>query len=165
MRLLSLVLLFVAMSGTAFAEEARVEGIDVIGKGIYRVEIGKTVSRPDVPGGTVAPPVRFALIENTTTVPARIGVEFGFAYRVIGEPAGAEVTLGFVSTYPAPGLADPEKETPLRTGRYELNKKIGEPLYSGYGFEYDWELVPGIWTFEIWYDGRKLAEESFTVVE
>jgi hypothetical protein len=164
MRLLSLVLLTVAISGTAFAEEAQVEAIDVIGKGIYHVEIGKTVSRPDVPGGAVAPPVRFTLIENTTTVPARIGVEFGFAYRIIGEPTGAEVTLEFVGTYPAPGLADPEQATPVRTSRYELNKKIGEPLYSGYGFEQDWEVVPGTWTFEIWYEGRKLAEESFTVV-
>ena len=164
MRLLMPVLLALTISGAAFAEEPRVEGIDVVGKGLYKVELGETISRPDVPGGLVAPPTKFTQIENTTTVPARIGVEFGMEYKIIGEPAGAEVTLEFVDTFPAPGLADPEKPEPMRTGRFERKRPIGETLYNGYGFESDWELVPGTWTFEIWYEGRKLAEESFTVV-
>jgi hypothetical protein len=28
----------------------------------------------------------------------------------------------------------------------------------------DYELLPGRWTFEIWYGDRKLGEQSFTVV-
>lgn len=164
MRLFSLVLLAVALSSSAFAEEPRVERIDIIGKGLYRVETGEAISKPNVPGGVVAPPVKFTQIENTTTVPARVGVEFGLEYKIIGEPDGAEVTLEFVDTFPAPGLADPEQATPMRTARFERKRPIGETLYTGYGFEQDWELVPGTWTFEIWYEGRKLAEESFTVV-
>ena len=44
-----------------------------------------------------------------------------------------------------------------------FKKKIGETAYLGYGIENDWEIVPGTWTFEIWYSGRKLAEQSFTL--
>ena len=38
-------------------------------------------------------------------------------------------------------------------------------LYRDYTFAHDWELLPGVWTFQIWYQGRMLAEEKFTVVK
>jgi hypothetical protein len=66
---------------------------------------------------------------------------------------------------PAPVLADPKSSTPLRESRFQKVKPIGKVLYFGYGFENDWELVPGTWTFEIWFQGRKLAVEQFTVVK
>jgi hypothetical protein len=53
----------------------------------------------------------------------------------------------------------------LRESRFKKMKPIGQVLYFGYGFENDWELVPGTWTFEIWSDGRRLAEEKFTVIK
>ena len=77
--------------------------------------------------------------------------------------AGAEVPLDFVIVYPAPGLVDPAEPQPLLESRYSRNKKIGETVYLGYGFENDWEIVPGEWSFEIWFEGRKLASQSFTV--
>jgi hypothetical protein len=36
-------------------------------------------------------------------------------------------------------------------------------LYESYHFDHDWGKVPGVWTFEIWYDGKKLLEQKFTV--
>jgi hypothetical protein len=118
-----------------------------------------------LPAGAVASPVTFTNIEKTSTVPARVGVEFGLEYKIVGEPSGAEVTLEFVNTYPGAGLADPNSPEPLRESRFKKMKPIGKVLYFGYGFENDWELVPGTWTFEIWSDGRKLAEEKFTVIK
>ena len=87
------------------------------------------------------------------------------AGRDTGEPDGAEVTLEFVNTYPAPGLADPESPTPFMESKYERSKKIGETIYSGYGLENDWELVPGTWIFEIRHKGDTLASVSFTLVK
>jgi len=165
MRLVLSILLTVLLGSSAIADETKVERIDIVGKGIYQLELGASIPKADVPGGVVTPPAKFTQIESTTTVPARIGVEFGLEYKIIGEPDGTEITLEFVDTYPDPGLADPEKSAPFQTSRYERTRPIGETLYTGYGFEHEWELVPGTWTFEIWYDGRKLAAEQFTVVE
>jgi hypothetical protein len=43
--------------------------------------------------------------------------------------------------------------------------KIGTLCLLGYGFDNDWEIVPGVWTEQIWYQDRTLAERSFTVSE
>ena len=51
----------------------------------------------------------------------------------------------------------------LLRSAYQRTKTIGETVYLGYGFEHAWEIVPGTWTYQIWHDGRKLAERSFTV--
>jgi len=159
------VLLAFAFSMPALAEEVRVERIDIVGKGIYLIEAGERIPEATAPTGAIEPAIKFTNIEKTETVPARIGVEFGLEYRIVGEPDGGEVTLEFLVNYPEAGIADPESPTPLRETRYELQKPVGQPLYFGYGFENDWELVPGSWKFEIWHDRRKLAEEYFSVVK
>jgi Domain of unknown function (DUF3859) len=43
------------------------------------------------------------------------------------------------------------------------NLKIGALCLLGYGFDNAWEIVPGIWTEQIWYQDRMLAERTFTV--
>jgi Domain of unknown function (DUF3859) len=159
------VLLALLVSGGAVAQEARVERIDVVGKGLYKVETGQRTPDTDVPTGSVTLPLKVTKIEGTSSVPARSGVEFGVEYKIIGEPTGAEVTLEFINKYPADGLADPASPAPLRESRFERKKTIGTVEYFGYGFENDWELVPGVWTFDIIHDGRLLLEEQFTVVE
>lgn len=70
-----------------------------------------------------------------------------------------------MSHYPSPGLRNPATGKTNIRGEYSEQKKLGTETLQGYGFEEDWELVPGTWTFEIWQDGRKLAEQSFTVVK
>jgi hypothetical protein len=162
MRATASIAVILALSTAAFAQDS-VDRIEVVGKGIYQVTIGEPTPDPAAPTGTTAAPVAFNLIESTSTVAAALGVEFGLAYRVVGAPDGAEVTLDVVNIYPGPGLADPDKAEPIRENRYQRAKKVGEVNYLGYGFEQDWEMVPGSWTFQIWHDGRQLLEESFTV--
>lgn len=33
--------------------------------------------------------------------------------------------------------------------------------FEGYGLDFDWEVMPGQWTFEVFDGERKLAEKSF----
>ena len=40
----------------------------------------------------------------------------------------------------------------------------GSPVLSGFSFTYDWEMVPGTWTFAVLSGGKVLAEKSFEVV-
>ena len=148
----------------AAAADVRVDRIDVVGKGIYRVETGAVTKDPSAPTGEIKLPDSYTIVEPTDTIPARVGTEFGIAYRIVGAPEGAEVKLQFVNTYPSPGIVDPADKKPILSDKFERTKKVGVN-YLGYGFENDWELVPGTWTMEIWYDGHKLVDESFTVVK
>ena len=147
------------------AQDATVHEIDVTTIGIHTVKIGEITDDPDLPGEQVAEAVSADLVEETTTIPAKIGTEFGFQYIVVGTPDKADVTLDFVFTYPEPGLDDPQHDAPILTSRFSKVRQVGGIFYTGYGFENDWELVPGTWTFTVWYDGEQMAEQSFTVTK
>ncbi len=41
--------------------------------------------------------------------------------------------------------------------------KIGSANYSGWIFEYKWEIATGEWAIQISFNGKKLAEKKFTV--
>jgi hypothetical protein len=49
--------------------------------------------------------------------------------------------------------------------RLGATKTIGKESYTDYGSDHDWELAPGTWVIELWCQGRKLAEQGFTVVK
>lgn len=148
---------------SAGAEEARFDGIEIVDTGLYRLELGKETPDPNAPGEMMASVEKAELIESTTTVPGALGREFGLRYRVLGEPAGAEVTFDFHYTYPSPGLADPERDAPLLEERFSRQRTIGKTEFTGFGFDNPWEIVPGTWTFEISHDGKTLATQSFEV--
>ena len=145
--------------------ETRVDRIDIVGTGTYEIRAGQETPAADTPTGEVTGVETATNLEKTTSINGRVGVEFGLQYVVVGEPAGAEIPLDFVILYPQPGLADPDKAKPVRESRYSRAKKIGDTVYLGYGFENEWEVAPGTWTFQIWYQGKKLAEQSFTVAK
>jgi hypothetical protein len=165
MRFLLIAAVLLAAPLVATAADIRVERIDIVDAGIYTVATGEETADPNVPTGTIATPTTATLVEATTGIPGRRGLEFGFRYEIVGAPAGAEVALDFVILYPPPGLIDPADPEPVLASRFTRPKQIGEAIYLGYGFEDNWEIVPGEWTFEIWYDGAKLAERRFTVTD
>ena len=43
--------------------------------------------------------------------------------------------------------------------------RTGYNSYSDYSFDVPEDLVPGLWTFELWDENRKLIEQKFTVVK
>jgi hypothetical protein len=100
----------------------------------------------------------------TTTITAQLGVRFGIQYRVVGQPSGGDVTVHTILRFPAGGLHPPTSSQPVYVSERDPVVKLGEVTYRGYRFDNSWEQVPGTWTFEVWHQGRKLAEQKFTVV-
>jgi hypothetical protein len=147
----------------AFAEAATVDRIEIIDRGVYEIVAGAETKDEETPTGVITATETEKLVTPGNAVTAAIGVEFGFRYRVVGVPDGADVSLDMVYTYPAPGLKSPDEATPITETRYSRTKKIGATEYLGYAFENAWEIVPGTWTFAVWHDGKKLAEERFEV--
>lgn len=156
-------LLLLNLSSVAHAQKAQIERIDIVGKGIYQVAVGKLTPDKQAPTGVVASVKKATKIEDTTTVHARIGLEFGIEYVIIGAPKGAKVPIRVVNVYPKQGLRNPKTRRTLRHAEFVRNKIIGDTIYAGYAFENEWEVVPGVWKIELWHKNRKLAEQSFTV--
>ena len=54
----------------------------------------------------------------------------------------------------------PLPDSPLTSG---FDLKIGALCLLGYGLDNAWEIAPGVWTEQIWYQDRMLAERTFAV--
>ena len=145
------------------APQPRVDRVDIVAAGIFKAKVAKKVPSPGSATGTRNEVVSETLLRRTTQVPARLGVEFGFRYRIVGTPKGANVPVKIVTIYPGDGLKNPNAGTPTQREELATDRPIGRVLYESYRFEHDWELVPGVWTFEIWHGDKKLAAPSFAV--
>jgi hypothetical protein len=154
-----LALLFAAATG-AHAQSTRVEvyefGTYTSGDG---TEIGTTrqgIVRSQTSG--------IRQLEETRKVLGRIGVEFGFRYRLTGPRPGAFVPLTIIAKFPPPGVLARDSQKPIVQDDYADATTAGKEDFLTWTFEMRSDLVPGIWTFEIWSGNEKLAEQSFEVI-
>lgn len=154
-------MLFVA-AATTYAQTPQVQRIDIVEYGIYTVD--KKVCQRDAEGIERCDRADVHHAATTWTVPAQLGVEFGLRYRVIGAPKGAQLTLKRDWLLPGPGFNPPGKQPIHRLDRTDT-VAVGDAIYVSYGFDDPWELVPGPWVLEVWYGGRKLVTQTFTVVK
>ena len=149
------------------AETAQaVAGIAITNAGSYT---GQSSSAPaaagqDSPTGTVGTAINWHFVSDSTNIEAKVGTQFGIEFRIDGAPAGETVTLRVALTFPEQGIRNPNTGETLHNAKIALpNMKIGALCLVGYGFDNAWEIVPGVWTEQIWYRDRMLAERSFTV--
>ncbi len=63
-------------------------------------------------------------VQRAATIRAKIGVTFGFQFKVTGVPDGAWVTLRIVTRYPRPGATPPGAAHPLRITEQSLRRKL-----------------------------------------
>jgi hypothetical protein len=148
------------------AEDAtRVDDIEIVDFGVYNAEVKYRVEDPSLASGGRRLVSNIKFVEKSERVPGRLGVQFGYRYKVIGEPAGAAVPLKFVLRYPEPGLKNPQNGNKKLLDEFTQDRTIGDIHARGYGFDNAWEIVTGVWTFEVWYQDRMLKDQKFTVVK
>jgi hypothetical protein len=106
------------------------------------------------------------LAEQTRIVHLKEGVHFGFHYSIVGSPPDALAPLRMVTLFPPGGLHNPAQSQSIPRSEFTVTERIGEAhsLYHGIALDYDWALVPGNWTLEIWSGDRILASEVFTLI-
>lgn len=158
-------LLALVCSVAAQAQAPGVDQAEILWAGVYRAQIVGTVEQPATAIGKTNQLSNVVKLETTTTVRARLGTSFGLEYRLSGTALGAATAVKIVVVLPKAGLFNPA--TQKRTYREEWRHSpsmVGGSSVIGYQLEMDWEVVPGIWKFEIWHDGRKLGEQSFCVI-
>jgi hypothetical protein len=158
-----LLVFFAATSASAQAPQ--VERIDVVEYGIYTANAESRESVPGSAAGNLTIEKDIRLLQTTRNVPARRGVEFGFRYVVIGAPVGVAVPFHMVTIFPSPGLKNPRQTADHDRNEFDRTKMIGTTQFRSYVLDNDWEVVPGVWIFQVWYQGRKLAEQKFTLVK
>lgn len=165
MKIILSLLLSAFLCVDALAQTPQVDRADITDYGIYTARLHSTAPSPGEPTGVHSQASNIRHVETTQSIPARMGVRFGFRYRLVGTPKGVNVPLRTVVVFPPPGLRKNPSEPYSAQSEYVTTRPIGKVSYADYGFEHDWEVVPGPWTMQIWYEGRKLAERQFTVAK
>ena len=155
---LSLLWLLIAGTGAAYAQ-VQVQRLDITDYGIYTLD--RELSGRDEQGISLGTATNIQHTATQRTVPAQIGVTFGFRYKVVGRPAGSTVDLKKIIIFPSPGLQTATSSNPLTKAEFEVEAKIGETNSELYTLEDNFELVPGTWVLEMWQGSRKLISQSF----
>ncbi len=110
------------------------------------------------PSGNYTRLTGFKLLEQTDTIPAKIGQEFGVHY-ILKSDVTKSITIEQIWNFPKAII---NKEGKVFTQlRYEVNKTTNSRTYSTYILEKDYEIVKGEWTYQMRYAGKKLYERKF----
>jgi hypothetical protein len=162
MKVLTLVVPIFALVFRVTAQDTvSVTGADVTEAGVYTAHIIKKYDAPGVVGGTMHDIDSLTLLQAATNVPARVATRFGFRYTIHGTPLGAPIVLTVVGEHPP--VRDPKSGQVRTRDEFKLQSWI-DKVFLCYRFDEQWEAVPGKWKFEVWHEGKKLCEQSFTVV-
>ena len=160
-RLSGVLIALVALVAAGVEARAQaVSSIDIVEYGLYVADVESTEVLPNgLASNTLS---SLCHVATTRTVPARMGIHFGFRFRTNG-PNNGIVGLRKIIVFPVDML--PPGLSPLRTAEFPIRKLIGSVSYTGYGFDHAWEMQLGTWTTQIWEGNRKLAEVNFIVVD
>ena len=160
-RILSTIV-FLSLSSGVFATDLAVRAAEIVGFGIF--DASSTVAQHGFTPSTMAKDdvrgIRF--VEYTTDIPAELGVNFGFQYIINSSPKGKPIRVTTVIKFPEGGLQRPGARL-YTESRDTHDVIIGRKALHGYGFDEEWEMVPGTWVFELWYKDARLIKKTFTI--
>lgn len=139
---------------------AQVNGVLITGHGLLAAELTQTgLTAQGEP--LYDPKKKLAIARTAEEIPARRGLSFGVSFVVQGSPAGAQVPLDVVLTHPPYAMPGGR---PFSESSWRQDVKLGQTHYAGEIFDADHKLVPGPWVLKIFFHGKLMAEQTFTVV-
>lgn len=134
---------------------------EVVEYGLY--EIGKTreVDNDSYIAGSSLVTKSHKLIKTTNQIKSEVGSIFGVMFKITGLPERRKIQFREVMKFPE--MTDPDSG--ITQSYYESTKFFKNEMsrFKGFTFEYDWELVKGDWTYQIYYQDTLLAEQTFIV--
>ena len=138
-------------SATSIAAE--VNSIDIIDYGLYKTSFAGWQQAPDTHRGEIQMVSAKELIKRTKIIPGKTGTEFGIRYVINGQDEGGQVDL----------LVKVSHSELQSSDEWTTSRQIGTPSFEGWKFDDNSQIVPGKLTIQLFHQGMKLAEKSFTV--
>jgi len=154
---LALLMLFVAQP--ALARDGA--GVLVEDYGVYETRADKRVPHPNSATGEMNIISHLRFLRKAKTISAQLGRSFGWRYRLKGVPDNARITFRTVH----PPITNPDTgRTKTSSWRTITVKKPSNLRYTGYTFDYTWELAEGRSAFQVLYGGKVIGERAFNIV-
>lgn len=154
-------ILFALLLSIAFAAQANAQNVQATETwyGLYTVEGVNEVNDPNAPGGKRR--IGGKIMEpkqNSGRVPHTPGSYFGFGYVLSSTGSATTAQIRHVILIPPPGLTDNSGKQHTEFSN-TLNLRVGGDLFIGLSMG---EATPsGIWTMQVWHEGRVLIERKF----
>ena len=157
-------LILMMVCGSSLVQAQEISGIDVYEFGTY-MAAGPAYEQPASRQGIrMEAHESYVHIETTRTIVARVGARFGFRYHTKGTSLAGSAPLIMVWKFPAPGIAGGDPSKMIRQEVVEVPVLPNESYALTMSLDSAADLVPGVWTFEIWSGKQKLAEEKFELI-
>jgi hypothetical protein len=157
-----------ACGGATGITVTRIEVMDYGVLGYGQAAIGKDGTSSI--GAAIARARSIKVVNTTSKIPLRIGLAYGIAFVVRGQPADAVVPITVVLRSSRPCVLKSNGAT-VFTNDSVLQVKVGELRHIGGRFVTADEnhcqgpSTPGDSTFELYYENKKLAERTFHIVD
>ncbi len=151
------------LAGTAIAQQPQVDKVEVVEAGLLEARKVDSLATPGTASGKTTVLDSVVFYELSRHVPARLGVQFGARYRIVGMPDGAATSIRTKWVLPSPGMRNPLTGATAEVDEAEETVVNGTDRLAGYKFGQEWEVVRGPWILEFWANGRKLSSVTFTV--
>ncbi len=133
----------------------------IIDYGIYN-RSGVTYTKPaNNPLGHINVTKGVDISTTTERIPAKIGTNFGFRFELYGKRGGKYIK--YVRVIKTPRLTNPENGKTTEVFEDAITAPAGRVLFAGYMFEFEWELVPGKYTIQLFHDNKLLVEKTFHI--
>ena len=162
-----LVVALLLTGAPALAQSARISKITATGVGVLALENTKQIKDAAISTGARTDSQNPELLTATTTVTGSTDLNFGMIFVATGTPKNGIAAIRVKWLYPEPGMINPGTGVAKKLDEYPATIKLGEPTHLGWEVRRDWQIVPGIWTLQIWTANgeRMLASQDFTMVK
>ena len=132
---------------------SEVDNIKIIDFGLYKTTFAGWQEASDTQRGQIQIIGQRELLKRTKMIPGSDGTEFGIRYVVNGQEEGGQVDL----------LVRVSHSEMQSSDEWITERQIGTPSFEGWKFDSESQIVPGKLTIQLFHEGIKLAEKSFTV--
>jgi hypothetical protein len=153
----------VVLLATGSAQAQTLQRIEIFQWGVYEVNGRLARSNPPDEVEQRLDTSDFTHIRTTRVIPARIGTEFCFRFRTIGDLA-VRTPFRIVTNFPPSGIVGRVSRRPIESEERDVSVLAGFPGIWCWGFDDPDDIAFGEWRIELWSQDRKLAEQRFTVV-
>jgi len=130
-----------------------VDSIKIIDFGLYKTTFAGWQEAVGTQRGQIQIVGQRELLKRTKMISGTDGTEFGIRYVVNGQEEGGEVDL----------LVRVSHSEMQGSEEWVAARQIGTPSFEGWKFDGESQIAPGKLTIQLFHEGIKLAEKSFTV--
>jgi hypothetical protein len=155
-------LLIVSVAGAAPALAAAEPSATINSYGRYDTRRTGQIEKSDrTASGELQSVDAHRLVQQTDEIVGQLGNSFGLDLRLENFPPGAAMlTIRTIH----PPITNPNTGRTMTVSEYDWPVLARDNVYFGYTFDHGWEIAEGVWTKQIVYKGRVIAEKKFKVV-